>query len=154
MLTAEERQEIDQALHAYPTRRAGCVEALKIIQRHRRWVSDEALADLAEMLGLSPADLDSVASFYNLIFREPVGRHVILLCDSVSCWINGYAALRDHFKQRFDLQLDQTTADQRFTLLPNVCLGACDRAPVMMVDDDLHGDLVPESIDTILKSYE
>jgi len=95
-----------------------------------------------------------VATFYNLIYRQPVGRHVILLCDSVSCWIMGYDNLRDHLKSRLGIDLGGTTPDGRFTLLPSVCLGACDHAPVMMIDDDLHLDLTPERIDQILAGYE
>jgi NADH-quinone oxidoreductase subunit E len=83
-----------------------------------------------------------------------VGRHVILICDSVSCWITGYENLLTHLKQRLGVELGQTTADGRFTLLPVVCLGACDLAPVMMIDEDLHGRLTPEKIDAVLAHYE
>ena len=120
---------------------------MKIVQRHRGWVSDESIRDIGELLGMSPADLDGVATFYNLIFRKPVGRHVVMLCDSVSCWIMGYERIREHLTQRLGIELGETTADDRFTLLPIVCLGACDHAPAMMIDDDLHGDLDPAKID-------
>ncbi len=138
----------------YPQKRAACIEALKVVQQHRGWVSDEALDDVAELLEMTPDELDGVATFYNLIFRKPVGRHVILICDSVSCWIMGYDNLRDHLKSRLGIDLGGTTPDGRFTLLPSVCLGACDHAPVMMIDDDLHLDLTPERIDQILAGYE
>src|SRR6266850_1858248 len=87
MLTAEEINEIETEAARYPKRDAVCIDALKIVQRHRGWVSDESLHDIAAHLGMSPTDLDSVATFYNLIFRKPVGRHVIMICDSVSCWM-------------------------------------------------------------------
>jgi NADH-quinone oxidoreductase subunit E len=138
----------------YPQKRAACIEALKVVQQHRGWVSDEALDEVAELLEMTPDELDGVATFYNLIFRKPVGRHVILICDSVSCWIMGYDNLRGHLRSRLGIDLGETTADGRFTLLPSVCLGACDRAPVMMVDDDLHLDLTPERIDQILAGYK
>jgi NADH-quinone oxidoreductase subunit E len=153
MLTEEERQEIEAELQQYPDKRAGCVEALKVIQRRRGWVSDDSLKSLALLLGMTSEDLDGVATFYNLIFRKPVGKHVILLCDSISCWIKGYDPLREHFKARLDVSMGQTSADGRFTLLPIVCLGACDHAPVMMIDDDLHEDLTVEKIDRILDQY-
>ena len=89
MLTPEERTEIEAEFPHYPNRKAVCIDAMKIVQKHRGWVSDEALHDIGELLGMSDADLDGVATFYNLIFRRPVGRHVIYLCDSVSCWIMG-----------------------------------------------------------------
>ena len=77
MLTPEERTEIEAEFPHYPNRKAVCIDALKIVQRHRGWVSDEALRDIGELLGMSADDLDGVATFYNLIFRRPVGRHVI-----------------------------------------------------------------------------
>ncbi len=153
MLSDSERQEIEAEAGHYPDRRSVCIEALKIVQQHRGWVSDEALADVAGLLQLSTADLEGVATFYNMIFRKPVGEHVILLCDSVSCWIMGYERLREHFAKRLGIAPGQTSADGRFTLLPNVCLGACDHAPVMMVDHDHHEDLDPDKIDSILARY-
>lgn len=153
MLTAEEKQEIEEELKAYPFRRAGVIEALKVVQKRRGWVSDEGVRDVAGVLGLSPEEVDSVATFYNLIFRRRVGRHVILLCDSVSCWVMGYDRLREHLTGHLGIGMGETTPDERFTLLPIVCLGACDVAPAMMVDDDLHGNLTPERIDEILGRY-
>ena len=157
MLSPEERAEIEDEAGRYPTRRAACIEALKIVQRRRGWVSDEAIADLGAALGMTPEELDAVATFYNLVFRRPVGRHVVLLCDSVSCWVMGYGRLRDRLCRDLGVALGGTTADGRFTLLPVVCLGACDHAPALMVDDDLHGDLDPEAdprrLSAVLERY-
>ncbi len=153
MLTGEEIKEIEAEAAHYPKREAVCIDALKIVQRHRGWVSDESLRDIAGHLGMSPADLDGVATFYNLIFRQPVGRHVIMVCDSVSCWIMGYDRLRKHLTERLGIGLGETTPDNRFTLLPIVCLGCCDHAPAMMVDSDLHSDLDPPKVDTALEQY-
>jgi NADH-quinone oxidoreductase subunit E len=153
MLTAEEIKEIEAEAAHYPKREAVCIDALKIVQRHRGWVSDESVRDIAGHLGMSPTDLDSVATFYNLIFRRAVGRHVIMICDSVSCWIMGYDRMREHLRKRLGIDLGETTADDRFTLLPIVCLGCCDHAPAMMVDSDLHRDLDPQKIDRELEQY-
>jgi NADH-quinone oxidoreductase subunit E len=153
MLTEEERREIEAELTHYQQKRAVCIEALKIVQRHRGWVSDDAIRDLAEHLEMTPDELDSVATFYNLIFRRPVGKHIILICDSVTCWILGYERLRQHLTARLGIQLGETSADGRFTLLPIVCLGTCDHAPALMIDDDLHRDLEPAELDEILAKY-
>jgi NADH-quinone oxidoreductase subunit E len=153
MLTSEERREIEAELVHYPTKQAVCVDAMRIVQKHRGWVSDESLQDLVELLGMSFEDLDGVATFYNLIFRSPVGRHVILVCDSVSCWIMGYEQLRNHLSQRLGIQMGETTADGRFTLLPVVCLGTCDHAPAMTVDGHLHRDVELQAVDALLDSY-
>jgi NADH-quinone oxidoreductase subunit E len=153
MLSQEERREIEAEFPHYPTKQALSIDAMRIVQKHRGWVSDEALEDIGGLLGMSKSDLDGVATFYNLIFRKPVGRHVIYLCDSVSCWIMGCSQVRDHLGARLGAQPGETTVDGRFTLLPIVCLGACDHAPVMMIDDDLHLDLEPAKTDEILDRY-
>jgi NADH-quinone oxidoreductase subunit E len=154
MLTAEEINEIESEALRYPKREAVSIDALKIVQRHRGWISDESLTDIARHLGMSPTDLDSIATFYNLIFRRPVGRHVITVCDSVSCWIMGGERICEHLQERLGIGLGETTADDRFTLLPTVCLGCCDHAPAMMVAADLHSDLTPDKIDRELERYE
>lgn len=153
MLTPEERRDIESEFPHYPTKEALCIDAMRIVQRHRRWVSDESLRDIAEFLGMSLTDLDGIASFYNLIFRKPVGRHVIMICDSVSCWIMGYERQREYLSKRLGIELGQTTPDDRFTFLPICCLGACDHAPVMTVDNQLQVDLDPPKIDRILEDY-
>ena len=153
MLTDAERQEIESHLADYPYKRAACIEALKIVQRQRGWVSDENIKDVAALLEMTPDELDNVATFYSLIFRQPVGRHVILLCDSVSCWIMGYPDIRRRIKERLGIALGETTPDGNYTLLPVVCLGDCDHAPVMMIDDDHHNDLDQEKLDRILETY-
>jgi NADH-quinone oxidoreductase subunit E len=153
MLTDEETQEILAELGHYAQKQAAAPEALKIVQQRRRWVSDEDLEAIASLLEMTPDELDSVATFYNLIFRKPVGRHVVLVCDSVSCWILGYDSLLDHLETRLGVGLGETTPDGRFTLLPTVCLGCCDHAPAMMIDDRLYGDLTPARIDEILAQY-
>lgn len=154
MLTAEERQEIEAELAHYPTKQAVCIDAMKIVQRHRGWVSDESIRDIGELLEMTSADLDGVATFYNLIFRKPVGRHVIMLCDSVSCWIMGYERMRAYLTERLGIQFGETTPDNRFTLLPIVCLGACQHAPTLLVDNELHGDLDEAKIDTLLEGHK
>jgi NADH-quinone oxidoreductase subunit E len=153
MLTKDEIQEIEAEIPNYEQKRAVCVEALKIVQRHQGWVSDESLRDIAEFLEMSPDELDSVATFYSMIFREPVGRHVILLCNSVSCWIMGYENLYEQLSAHLGIQMGETSEDGRFTLLPISCMGTCDHAPAMMIDDDLYRDLDPEKLEEILDRY-
>ncbi len=151
MLTDDERREIEAEFTLYPDRRSLCIDAMLVVQKHRGWVSDESVGDIADLLGMSRAEVDGVASFYNLIYRRPVGRHVIHVCDSVSCWIMGYETIRDYLSKRLGIRYGETTPDGLVTLLPIVCLGACDHAPAMMVDRTLYGDLDPEKIDAILE---
>jgi len=138
VLSETELAAIDAEIAHVPYRSAVAIDALKIVQAHRGWVSDESLRAIARHLHMSADELDGVATFYNLIFRRPVGEQVILLCNSISCWIKGCDRLQAQIGEALGIGLGETTADNRFTLLPVTCLGACDKAPVLMLGDDLH----------------
>lgn len=150
LLTEQEKQEIEAELKRYEHKRAACVDALKVVQRHRGWVSDEGLYDVAEVLNMTAEELDSVATFYNLIYRKRVGKHVIHVCNTISCWIMAQHEVMAHLRKRLGIDWGETSADGKFTLLPVPCLGACDQAPVMIIDRELYGDLTPERLDEIL----
>jgi NADH-quinone oxidoreductase subunit E len=154
MLSDTEIAQITHELQQVPVKKAACIEALKIVQQERRWVSDESVEDIALLLEMSTAEVDSVATFYNLIFRRPVGRHVILLCDSISCYVMGYTKIQHKLMELLHIKYGQTTNDGRFTLLPNACLGTCDHAPALMIDNDLYKDLKEEELGKILEKYE
>ena len=154
MLSPEEIAEIEHELPIFPQKSAAVIEALRIVQKHRGWVSDEAVGDIAAFLDMSADEVDSVATFYNMIYRRPVGRHVIHVCDSVSCWLMGYESLKAALEAKLGIRYGQTTPDGRFTLLPIVCLGTCDRAPAMFVGEDLYRDIKLEDLDGILAKYE
>lgn len=154
MLTEEEKREIEAEFPHFENKQAVCIGAMKIVQRHRGWVSDESIRDISEIVDMTPDELDSVASFYNLIFRKPVGKHVIMLCDSITCWVMGYPRLREHLKNKLGVDFGGTTPDGKFTLLPIVCLGTCDHAPAMMIDNDTFRDLAPGKLDEILDKYK
>jgi len=152
-LSDAERHEIEHEIGHYPDARAASIEALKVVQKHRGWVPDGAIAPVAAMLGISAADLEGVATFYSLIFRHPVGRHVIKICDSIACHLTGFDELRDAIMAATKVGLGETTPDGRFTLLPICCLGACDRGPCLMIDDDLHGPIEPRDVTKLLEPY-
>ena len=154
MLTDEERSEIEAEIANYPYKRSACVEALKIVQKRQGWVSDENLKDVADFLEMTVDEVDGVATFYNLIFRHPVGKHVIYLCDSVSCWLMGYPRIRQQLKERLGIDFGETTPDGQFTLLPIVCLGDCDHAPALMVDGNLYHDLDIDEAIRVLDKYK
>lgn len=153
MLDPRIRAEIEAHAARYPARRAASLDALRLVQERERWVSDEHLRQIADLLGVSVHELEGVATFYNLVFRRPVGEHVILACDSVSCWMTGCDAVIVALRDRLGCELGGTSPDGRFTLLPMCCLGQCERAPVVMIDDDVHGDLRPADIEPLLARY-
>lgn len=152
MLSAAELGEIDAEISHVPYRSAVAIDALKIVQAHRGWVSDESLQAIARHLDMSAEELDGIATFYNLIFRRPVGEQVILLCNSISCWIKGCDKLQQKLTEQLGVGLGETTPDNRYTLLPVTCLGACDKAPVLMVGEDLHEDVTEQSLARLLGS--
>lgn len=153
MLTDEEKREIERLAAENGHYGGASIDALKVVQKHRGWVSDEALRDVAAALRMTPAELDKIATSWTLIFRRPVGKHVVLFCDSVSCWITGSDALQTHLEKRLGIPLGGTSADGAFTLLPMACLAACDLAPCMMIDEELYGPLTAEGMDRVIESY-
>lgn len=153
-LTAEELAEIEAEIHHYENPRAASIEALKIVQKRQGWVPDEAIPAIAEVLGIPTSDVEGVATFYSQIFRQPVGRHIIRLCDSMVCFINGYETIRGKIKRELGIDVGQTTMDDRFTLIPVVCLGNCDKGPAMMVDDDTYSHVDPENVMSVLEAYK
>jgi NADH-quinone oxidoreductase subunit E len=154
MLTEKEIKEIEEEIDQYPYPAVACIDALKIVQKHRGWVSDESVKDIATVLNISVAEVDGVATFYSRIYRKPVGRNVILICDSVSCMIMGYESLYNHISKKLGISFGGTTPDGRFTLLPNSCLGDCDNAPAMMINNDHFNRLTIEMVDELLMRYK
>lgn len=152
-LSEEEIAEIEHERTLYPDTRAVGLEALKIVQKQRGWVSDESLLAVAEYLGLPVAELEGVATFFNLIYRRPVGKNVILYCNSVSCWIMGCDQVREKVSEELGIEFGQTSEDGEFTLIPVPCLGDCDRAPVMMVGPDLHRNLDRQDLGELFSRY-
>ncbi|MBL4940435.1 MAG: NADH-quinone oxidoreductase subunit NuoE [Colwellia sp.] len=149
-LSSAELTAIEQEVSIMATREAAGIEALKVVQQHRGWISDESLIAIAQCLHISSAQLEGVATFYNLIYRQKVGHYVIHLCDSISCHLTGYDEILEIIKQHLSIDYGQTTVDGQFTLLSNVCLGSCDKSPAMMINSTHYHSLTAESVIAIL----
>jgi NADH-quinone oxidoreductase subunit E len=149
-LSAAEIDEINAELGHYEDKSAVSIEALKIVQKYRGWVSDDSLLAVAEFLEISPAQLEGIATFYNLIYRQPVGRTVIHYCNSVTCWMLGAEQVRERLCRHLNVRLGEMSEDGEYTILPIVCLGACDHAPVAMVGDELKMELTENAVNQIL----
>lgn len=154
MLTKLEREQINEEKKLYPYPEAVCIDALKIVQKQRGWISDEAIQDIAGELNMSADEVDGIATFYTRIYRQPVGRNIILICEGISCMVMGYENLYRYISRKLGIFFGETTGDGRFTLLPVSCLGDCDHAPAMMVNEDHYGNLTLSRIDAILEKYE
>lgn len=150
MLPEPLRRTLAQKIAAAEHPRELVVDVLLAFQGHYGHLSDPALEEAAGLLGMTPLELDELATFYTFLYREPVGRYVIHVCDSLICWMNGYEPLRDHIGRRLGIAPGETTADGLFTLLPVCCIGYCDRSPAVLVNGKAFGPLTPESLDALL----
>jgi NADH-quinone oxidoreductase subunit E len=126
------------------------VDVLREIQSHHGWVPDDGVELTAEILGVAPVEVEEIATFYDKIFRQPVGRRVIHICDSICCWATGGEEIADHLREQLGIDFGETTADGLFTLLPTCCLGACGDAPAMMIGLKTYGPLTTARVDEIL----
>lgn len=154
MLTEKEKEEILEEAKIYPRLQSACIDALEIVQKYKRWISDESIGDIADVLDMTKDEVDSIATFYSRIYRKPVGRNIILICDSMSCMIMGGESIFDYISKKLGIGYAETTPDDRYTLLPVSCLGDCDHAPSFMINDDLYNCLSTEKIDELLEKYK
>ena len=126
------------------------VDLLRAIQDHHGWVPDAGVELAGTILGFSPLQIEEIATFYDKIYRQPVGRKVIHVCDSICCWSRDGEHVYDYLQRKLGIAPGQTTSDGTFTLLPTCCLGACGEAPAMMIGLTTYGKLTPELVDEIL----
>ncbi len=144
--------KIDQAEH--PKELA--IDVMYAIQKYYGYLSDEGLAEAGNLLDMTPLELEEIATFYDFIYREPVGRFVIHVCDGVVCWMcqGGWmceeGSVIDYLTRKLDVKLGETTPDGLFTILPSACLGYCDHAPAMLINGVPYGPLTPDKIDEVL----
>ena len=151
MITETIKIELQARIAAAVTPREAAVDVLKELQRHYGWVTDEAVGEAAELLGLTPLQVDELATFFEMLYRRPVGKRVMHVCDSISCWVVGGETMLAHLAKLLGIEPGETTADGAFTLLPCCCLGNCGEGPTMMIGDTLYGRLTPARVDEILK---
>ncbi|HLA84512.1 MAG TPA: NAD(P)H-dependent oxidoreductase subunit E [Thermoguttaceae bacterium] len=155
VLNDEIRREIGDFFPRYPTRRAVVLPALHVVREHLGYVPPAAVVELAELLGLAPAEIQDTLSFYGFFRQdEPEGRHRIWICRSLSCAARGAEPLVEHLCHRLGIRPGQTTADGRVTLEVAECLGACDHAPAILVDRKMYKNMTVEKIDEMLEALE
>lgn len=149
-----ELYQIEKEKKYYENYKAVSIEALKIVQKNRGWISDNILKEIAKVLCISVSELDEIATFYSQIYRRPVGRNIIKYCDSVVCYIMDYKSIKNKIQNILGIQPGCTTKDDRFTLLPISCLGNCNKAPVMMINNDTYYYLNIDHIPILLEEYK
>lgn len=150
LLTTDQIEQFRSHVAALEHPRELIIDLLRAVQDNHGWVPDEGVELVAKILGLSPLEVEEVATFYDKIFRYPVGRFPIHVCDSICCWSRGGEELAAYLRQQLGVNFGETTTDGLFTLLPSCCLGACGRAPAIMIGRETYGPLQNEDVDRIL----
>ncbi|BCS52975.1 NADH-quinone oxidoreductase subunit NuoE [Geobacter sp. SVR] len=144
------KQELLHRVKEAITPREAAVDVMKALQQHYGWLTDEAVGEAADVLGLSPLQVEELATFYEMIYRRPVGRTVIHVCDSISCWAMGGETLLKQLEQRLNVSAGGTTDDGSITLVPCSCLGNCGDGPALMIGDRLYGPVSMEKAEQII----
>jgi NADH-quinone oxidoreductase subunit E len=150
MLPESLKDKLISQIAKFDHTREAAIDVISALQDHYGYMSDEAVEEAAVLLNMSPLEVDELATFYTFIYREPVGKYVIHVCDSLICWMEGEENLVEHLCRRLGIKMGHTTEDGLFTLLPVCCIGYCDRAPAILVNRKVHGPLTIEKLDDLI----
>ncbi len=146
-------QKIEELKGLYPSIQSVILPSLYEAEKVFGWLSTDAIEEISFHTGISAASIKGTATFYAMYRNKPLGRHLIQLCTNVACMVLGAERLVDLLREKYGLEPGGTTEDNRFSLLIMECIGACDRAPAMLINTDYHDDLTEEIIITILDRY-
>jgi NADH-quinone oxidoreductase subunit E len=153
ILDAKLRKEIQNCFVRYPTRQAVTLPALHLVSERLGYVPLGAVVEIAELLGLAPAQVQDTLSFYGFFKQDtPLGRYRVWVCRSLSCAACGGEELLEHLCEKLGIRPGETTPDGRVTLESAECLGACDGAPAILVNDTLHTNMTKEKVDELVKN--
>lgn len=151
VFVGERRQQLDELATRYPTKRALLLPALWMVQEDRGWISEDAMAEVADVLELTPAYVKGVVSFYTMYHQHPVGKHFIQVCTTSPCAVCGAEEVRDAFLRHTGCEaLGVTSADGRYTVIEVECLGACGFATPVMINERFLESVTPETVPDIL----
>ncbi len=134
----------------YPNKVALLLPALHQAQEESGWLPPEVLEEIGAYIGIHPAQVREVASFYTMYNLKPVGKYHLKVCTNVACCLRGADEIVEHLEKKWDIACGETTRDRKFTLMEEECLGACGTAPAMMVNDDYHENLDIPAIEKII----
>jgi len=150
--TAEHRARFDEIVRRYPPdqRRSAVLPALYLVQHQQGYITANAMRYVAGLLGITPADVEDVVSYYSMFYTKPVGTFVLSVCRTLSCALNGAGRVTQEICGKLGIAPGETDATGTFTVIEVECLGACDRAPVVMVNDAWHECLKPEDAARLL----
>ncbi len=146
--TPENRRRIEDLASHYPAerRRSALIPALHIVQQQQGYVSASAMRETAKVIGCTAAEVEDVVSYYSMFYTKPVGKYVLQVCRTLSCALTGAERLTEAISQKLGIKVGETDANRTFTLVEVECLGACDRGPVVLVNDHWHENATPENV--------
>lgn len=150
MLPVQLHDKLKAQIAAVEHPRELAIDVLTEVQEYFGYLSDDAVDAAGRLLGMTPLEIDELATFYTFLYREPVGNYVIHVCDSVICWMEGEENLVEHLCAKLGIQMGETSADGLFTLLPVCCIGYCDRAPAILVNRKAYGPLTIAKLDQLI----
>jgi NADH-quinone oxidoreductase subunit E len=151
VLSENVKAQIKQFKGKYPDPKSALLTALHVAQREYGWLSPEVMGDVAKVMDLPPTEVASVASFYTMFNRQPVGKNLIQVCTNISCSLLGAEHIVEYLKDKLGIDVGETTPDNKFTLTIVECLGSCGTAPMMQINDTYYESLTEEKIDQILE---
>jgi len=154
MLSQAACHQIRALMGKYPRKRSALIPALQLAQKEAGYLSPETILEIAGIFDLAPNDVSSVASFYTMLYRKPMGKYLIQVCTNISCQLCNAEDILSHLIGKLGIQPGQTTQDGRFSLLEVECLGSCGTSPVIQINEDYYEELTPEKVDRILDSLQ
>ena len=150
LLSPALQEEIRQMMASYPKPRSAILMALHRIQEELGWVPEPAQAQVADLFEMNPQDVKSLVTFYYMYHRQPVGRYVLKVCRSISCYLCGAPRLIEHLEEKLGVKLGETTSDGQFSLVGSECLAACTGAPCLQVNDRFFENATHQNVDDLL----
>ena len=154
MFSEANLKRIEELKKRYQHPQSVVLEALWMWQREHGWVSEEGMKEVASLLGIPPHHVYGVVSFYTMFNKKPVGKHKIEVCTNVSCMLRNSEKILKHIEDKLHIQVGETTADKKFTLVEAECLGSCGTAPMMQIGDEYYENLDEQRVDKILNELK
>jgi NADH-quinone oxidoreductase E subunit len=154
MISEQAKQRMRDIAARYPVARSAVMPALYIAQQEEGYITQDGLQAVAEAIGMTVDDVESVATFYTMYYQHQPGKKVIKVCTSISCYLRNCDALVDHLEKRLGIKRGETTPDGNFTLMTAECLASCGTAPVLQVNDEFVENVTLEIADTLVDAWE
>jgi NADH-quinone oxidoreductase subunit E len=152
MFSEANETKLNEIISHYPVKRSAVLPALYIAQEEHGYVTDDDVRYIADRLGMRVNEVEEVVTFYTMYSRQPIGKHKLQVCRTLSCMLLGAEQITEHISEKLGVEVGETTADGRFTLQEVECLGFCDLAPCLQVNFDYHEKVTKESVDDIIKN--